>query len=165
VIRTPASGGAFSKSCSWCHAVNVVGSIVRGVPIPSPKACGTCKHRADVPRAECDCEQCTRPYVPPVNTPEELLAALELLNAGRLAREKRNAEAKRLMAGYLESSGQNPDPNAGSRNPAEPIPELHVQWCGGCGHKFFGLPNLPLEEAQAKAREMRCRYCIEEERP
>jgi hypothetical protein len=40
-----------SRSCSWCHQMN----DVRSVPAP---LCSNCHHRADVPRAECDCFAC-----------------------------------------------------------------------------------------------------------
>lgn len=38
------------RTCSWCHAVNVVTA--------GPGLCPTCGHRADVARLDCDCGQC-----------------------------------------------------------------------------------------------------------
>ena len=105
--RSPASGGPFSQSCSWCHTMNVVGSIVRGVVIKSPTPCRECGHRADVCRLECDCAKCRTPPKP--LSPDDLAAAFERLNAGRISDEARRAEARRLMAGYLE-----PKPEGGA---------------------------------------------------
>lgn len=40
--------------CSWCHALVWSGSTPRTY-------CPTCGHRADVPRADCDCPKCWKP--------------------------------------------------------------------------------------------------------
>ena len=40
-----------SVSCSWCHATNSLDN-------PAQVHCVECGHRADVPRAECDCPKC-----------------------------------------------------------------------------------------------------------
>lgn len=42
------------RSCSWCHAtVNLSTDDSRVM-------CANCGHRGDVPRADCDCRECTR---------------------------------------------------------------------------------------------------------
>lgn len=40
-----------SKSCSWCHELN----LMTGGPV----LCHCCGHRADVARADCDCAACS----------------------------------------------------------------------------------------------------------
>ena len=42
--------GAVTVSCSWCHA---------SVALVRPHQLCECGHRADVPRAECNCAACT----------------------------------------------------------------------------------------------------------
>jgi hypothetical protein len=100
MIRPPASeigfaGGVYRQSCSWCHALNVVGSVVRGVPVVSPTACRQCGHRADVPMSRCDCETCTSPQKP--LTQAEVDEMLKILHG--------------------DQSTGGPDRNAGPRNP------------------------------------------------
>lgn len=41
-----------SQSCSWCHSTN-------SLDHPQVRFCSECGHRADLPRMECDCPQCT----------------------------------------------------------------------------------------------------------
>ena len=40
-----------SVSCSWCHHMN-------GLDNPAQVHCTECGHRADLPRAECNCPRC-----------------------------------------------------------------------------------------------------------
>lgn len=37
-------------------------------------------------------------------------------------------------------------------------------YCGGCGHRFYGEPPIPEQEASEKARDRRCHYCTEDEK-
>lgn len=59
--------------CDFCHAWNW-GS-------PAPRWCRGCRHRADRPRAECDCPRCARrpgrAPPPPGVTPADLAAIEE----------------------------------------------------------------------------------------
>lgn len=52
-----------SRSCSWCHVTNV---LPRGVAGGTPVYCSHCGHRADLPRAWCDCPRCGGPEPDPV---------------------------------------------------------------------------------------------------
>lgn len=38
-----------TQSCSWCHEPN---------DLNVSTTCGTCGHRADLPRMACDCNHC-----------------------------------------------------------------------------------------------------------
>jgi hypothetical protein len=52
------SGSTIGRSCSWCHAMNVIGETACGLEMIRPCHCKACGHRADVPRCECDCKVC-----------------------------------------------------------------------------------------------------------
>ena len=38
-----------------------------------------------------------------------------------------------------------------------------VPYCGGCGHRFYGEPEVSEEEARRAAVTRRCRYCRDDE--
>lgn len=63
------------ESCSWCHEFN------RCVP-GEARHCARCLHRADLPRAACDCGRC-RSAPPPVTAQDLEEAARWLENRGR----------------------------------------------------------------------------------
>ncbi len=37
-------------------------------------------------------------------------------------------------------------------------------YCGGCGHRFFGEPQISAIEAIEQAARRRCHYCYEDEK-
>ena len=39
-------------SCNWCHTLNEIKGL------PWGDFCSNCGHRADLPRTECDCDEC-----------------------------------------------------------------------------------------------------------
>jgi hypothetical protein len=44
----------FAVTCSWCHAWNEIS-------LDGDPWCAHCGHRADLPRAACDCPKCWKP--------------------------------------------------------------------------------------------------------
>lgn len=57
-------------SCSHCHAMNDLFPF-------APNHCSRCGHRADLPRADCDCDRCRDPNPTPVVGVEEMKEALK----------------------------------------------------------------------------------------
>lgn len=43
-------------------------------------------------------------------------------------------------------------------------PKLVYPYCGGCGHNYFNLPQIPEEEAKERAKTTKCHYCIDDEK-
>lgn len=58
-----------NKSCSWCHVMN---------PFEPGTYCRECGHRADVPRLECNCQQCKSVEQP---SKEDIEAAVKRLQS------------------------------------------------------------------------------------
>ena len=51
------------RSCSWCHELVSMEAL--------PAICPTCHHRADLPRALCDCPQCKTVVIEPPIEPAQ----------------------------------------------------------------------------------------------
>jgi hypothetical protein len=63
-------------SCSWCsHLNDVTASRKDG----TPTFCGACRHRADLPRIDCDCAACSNPQQPQRLTEADVEEALRQL--------------------------------------------------------------------------------------
>jgi hypothetical protein len=62
------------RTCSWCHKANRIGR--------PPTYCAGCGHRADLPRAACDCAECRRRREGPSEVGETLEALMARLPCG-----------------------------------------------------------------------------------
>lgn len=68
------------RTCSWCESANAM-------PPDGEAYCGSCFHRADLPRMLCDCARCSRAPVYRASPPsrEEVEEAVNLMRDRRAA--------------------------------------------------------------------------------